>query len=116
MLTAVVAHEEAVSLWALFGMYREGARPSHPSKQHQQQGVVSSLNYSPGPMDTDMQASLRSSSTVDKEIQAAMTAKFTKGELVDVDASAAQCAKLIQSRKFVAGAHVDYYDCVGGDA
>ena len=107
--------------------------------------MLSTLNYAPGPMDTDMQGQLRSSDTVDGSIKEYMTGlkervcdahlsfpancakhgarthsrAYTcvcqQGELVDPSDSAAKCVRVVMDGLFKSGTHVDFYDKVPGD-
>jgi len=91
MLHAVIAAEES-------------AHPTH---------AVTTLNYSPGPMDTAMQAELRTSDGLAPSLRTLFRGLKDDGKLVDVHASAAACAALVAANSFTPGAHVDYYDVAG---
>jgi sepiapterin reductase len=72
--------------------------------------AVKSLNYAPGPMDTDMQGELASSATLLAESRAYFASLKAEGKLVMPDDSAAKCARLLAADTFVSGSHVDFYD------
>lgn len=72
--------------------------------------AVKTLNYAPGPMDTDMQGELASSATLLAESRAYFASLKAEGKLVVPDDSAAKCARLLASDAFVSGSHVDFYD------
>mmetsp|Transcript_18334 Transcript_18334/g.25693 ORF Transcript_18334/g.25693 Transcript_18334/m.25693 type:complete len:264 (+) Transcript_18334:41-832(+) len=71
--------------------------------------TIKSLNYAPGPCDTDMQKDVRElcghQST--RETFAQMKAK---GTLVDPSESSLVLVKLLKSNEFQSGAHIDYFD------
>ena len=71
---------------------------------------VYTLNYAPGPLDTDMQAELRSSSTLDSESREWFIKMKEDGKLVDCAASAEKCVRLALSESSPSGSHVDYFD------
>jgi len=71
---------------------------------------IKTLNYAPGPMDTDMQAELFNSTTMDPEMQVIFKGLKTNNVYVPLVASAAKCARLIAENKYSSGSHIDYYD------
>lgn len=68
------------------------------------------LNYAPGPLDTDMQTELRESDTIHQPTKEWSVDAFKEGKLVTPEASAAKCIKILQENRFESGAHIDYYD------
>ncbi|GLE04099.1 hypothetical protein PINS_up013010 [Pythium insidiosum] len=68
------------------------------------------LSYSPGPMDTDMQSTLRESSRVHPEYVAMFNKLKADGTLLAPEASSRRGVRLVLSDSFESGAHVDYYD------
>jgi len=68
--------------------------------------ALRTLNYAPGPLDTDMQAAVRASASVGAEFRRMKE----RGQLVDPFASAEVLVRLILCEKFESGQHVDYYD------
>ena len=68
------------------------------------------LNYAPGPLDTDMQAELRASESLHPATREWSLEAFKEGKLVTPEASAAKCLRVLVEDKFESGAHVDYYD------
>eukprot|EP01118_Nematostelium_gracile_P008839 TRINITY_DN2945_c0_g1_i1.p1 TRINITY_DN2945_c0_g1~~TRINITY_DN2945_c0_g1_i1.p1 ORF type:complete len:255 (+),score=77.27 TRINITY_DN2945_c0_g1_i1:41-805(+) len=69
---------------------------------------IKTLNYAPGPMDTDMQRQMREESS-HQDTREFWTDMHKQGKLVNPNDSAAKMAKII-SGDFVSGSHVDYYD------
>ncbi|CEG41276.1 sepiapterin reductase [Plasmopara halstedii] len=71
---------------------------------------VQVLQYSPGPMDTEMQRTIRESPNVDTELQTKFREMKANGELVPTAQSSLRCVKLAINGNFESGAHVDYCD------
>lgn len=67
------------------------------------------LNYSPGPLDTAMQAEARSL-TADPDIRKSYSTMFSEGQLLTCEASCAKLLKLLLEDKYTSGDHVDVYD------
>lgn len=84
------------------------------AKEHEAAGADraahKTLNYAPGPLDTDMQAELRASETLHPATREWSLEAFQEGKLVTPQASAAKCICLLTEGRFASGAHVDYYD------
>eukprot|EP01116_Phalansterium_solitarium_P002309 TRINITY_DN1224_c0_g1_i3.p1 TRINITY_DN1224_c0_g1~~TRINITY_DN1224_c0_g1_i3.p1 ORF type:complete len:264 (-),score=97.14 TRINITY_DN1224_c0_g1_i3:177-968(-) len=70
---------------------------------------LTTLNYAPGPMDTDMQRDIRDHSQ-HAPTREAYTRMKDQGQLVDPAASAAKLVKLLVDDSFASGSHVDYFD------
>ncbi|KAL3667791.1 hypothetical protein V7S43_007342 [Phytophthora oleae] len=73
-------------------------------------GKVRVLQYSPGPMDTDMQKTIRESPRVDPELRKQFADMKAQGTLIPPAQSSKRGVKLAISGKYETGAHVDYYD------
>ncbi|RLN71308.1 hypothetical protein BBJ28_00007317 [Nothophytophthora sp. Chile5] len=73
-------------------------------------GKVRVLSYSPGPMDTDMQQTIRESPRVDSELRQQYADMKTQGTLIPPAQSSRRGVKLAVSGDFETGDHVDYYD------
>lgn len=71
--------------------------------------IIKTLNYAPGPLDTDMQAEIRSSSPNDEQREFYTELK-EKGNLLTPLQSAKKMVKLLEENNFENGAHIDYYD------
>jgi sepiapterin reductase len=70
---------------------------------------VKTLNYAPGPLDTDMQTIIRA--TDDHVPQRdAFRKMHDEGTLIKPDVSAGKLIALLVSRTFQSGSHVDFYD------
>ena len=74
--------------------------------------VVKTLNYAPGPMDTDMQQEIRESRDVPADVRDQFVQMHADNMLVDPAESARRCVHLIapDGPGFDSGSHVDYYD------
>ena len=75
---------------------------------------INILNYAPGPLDTDMQAEIRESETINRETREYFRGLKDSNTLVQVNDSAAKMVKIILSKSYVSGCHIDYYDEVPG--
>lgn len=73
-------------------------------------GKVRVLSYSPGPMDTDMQKTIRESPQVDPELRKQFKDMKTQGTLIPPAQSSRRGVALAISGDYENGAHVDYYD------
>lgn len=67
------------------------------------------LNYSPGPLDTDMQLEARSKSG-DALLRKSFHEMFTQGQLISCEESCSKLMKLLMENSYTSGAHVDFYD------
>lgn len=68
---------------------------------------IRTLNYAPGPLETDMAGELRAAPNLDASIQP----HYAK-QLIDPIDSAAVLARLVKQARFKNGEHIDYYDVV----
>lgn len=68
------------------------------------------LNYAPGPLDTDMQRELRESEALHPPTREWSLEAFKDGKLVTPEASAAKCVRILGEDRFESGAHLDFYD------
>jgi sepiapterin reductase len=71
---------------------------------------LKTLNYAPGPLDTDMNAEIRGCGTVDAGTRAFFEEMKATNTYVDTEASAAKCARIVAADKYATGAHIDFYD------
>lgn len=67
------------------------------------------LSFSPGPLDTDMQALARSR-TADPGLRKSFSDMFAQGQLLTCEASCAKLMKLLLEDKYSSGAHIDVFD------
>ncbi|KAF1326862.1 Sepiapterin reductase, partial [Globisporangium splendens] len=100
---------------ATFGLYCLGkaAREMHHKVVAKEQAPcphVRVLQYSPGPMDGDMQQTIRESSGVDPAYVEKYGDMKANGKLIPLATSSKVGVKLMLSGEFESGAHVDYYD------
>ncbi|TMW61478.1 hypothetical protein Poli38472_012669 [Pythium oligandrum] len=68
------------------------------------------LNYAPGPMDTEMQQTLRESTTVRRDFVEMFAKMKAEGTLIPPATSSGLGVRLIVKNEFESGAHIDYYD------
>ncbi|KAG2516526.1 hypothetical protein JM18_007542 [Phytophthora kernoviae] len=73
-------------------------------------GKVRVLSYSPGPMDTDMQKTIRDSPLVSPDLRKQFADMKAQGTLIPPAVSSLRGVKLALSGEYENGAHVDYYD------
>ncbi|OQR84979.1 sepiapterin reductase [Achlya hypogyna] len=89
----------------------KAARDMHHRVIAVEQGsTVKTLNYAPGPMDTDMQLALRESNRTDATLKSMFQQLKTSNTYVDTLVSATLCVQHIFGPTFVSGSHIDYYD------
>jgi sepiapterin reductase len=72
--------------------------------------TVKTLNYAPGPLDTDMQTELRESKSIHPPTREWSMEAFKEGKLVRPEDSASKCIDILTEDTWESGAHVDYYD------
>jgi sepiapterin reductase len=70
---------------------------------------ISTLNYAPGPVDTDMYAE-GLSNTGDTETLAAFNNVKTSGNLLTCIQTITKLVRILGEKKYTKGEHVDYYD------
>ncbi|KAI8854981.1 hypothetical protein BC829DRAFT_359451 [Chytridium lagenaria] len=70
---------------------------------------VRTLNYAPGPLNTDMQKNIRDEMP-DVPLRSLYVTMHEEGKLVDPNDSARVLVELLDSGNFENGAHIDYYD------
>ncbi|KAI9106144.1 hypothetical protein DFS34DRAFT_48555 [Phlyctochytrium arcticum] len=70
---------------------------------------IRTLNYAPGPLDTDMQDRIRKEMP-DVPLREVYTSMHTEGKLVQPADSARVLIRMMEQNEFQNGAHVDYYD------
>ncbi|OQS05031.1 sepiapterin reductase [Thraustotheca clavata] len=76
----------------------------------EQGNIVKTLNYAPGPMDTNMQLELRESKHTNEKLKNMFNQLKANNTYVDTLTSATLCIKHVYGTNFVSGSHVDYYD------
>ncbi|KAK7083029.1 hypothetical protein SK128_009240 [Halocaridina rubra] len=70
---------------------------------------ITVLNYAPGPLDNDMQATARTA-TGDEELRSAFISMKEEGKLLTMEDSVKKFLQIWDQRKFKSGDHVDYFD------
>ncbi|KAF9103989.1 hypothetical protein BGX27_010298 [Mortierella sp. AM989] len=70
---------------------------------------VKTLNYSPGPLDNDMQADVRRT-IGDKEQVGIYDGMHKDGALVKMDDSSRKLVLMLKKDEFASGGHIDFYD------
>ena len=71
----------------------------------EENGKVKTLNYAPGPLETEMVEELRAAEHLDPTLKPNFHTKQ-----LDPEASARKLIRLLLGDKFESGAHIDYYD------
>ncbi|XP_069111569.1 sepiapterin reductase-like [Argopecten irradians] len=71
------------------------------------------LNYAPGPCETDMQRACRED-TLDRTTRDMFQAMHTEGNTLDCDTSINKLVELLQQDQYDSGAHIDFFDDIGG--
>ncbi|KYQ94257.1 hypothetical protein DLAC_04554 [Tieghemostelium lacteum] len=77
--------------------------------EYKSNSKIKSLNYAPGPMDTDMQKQIREH-TADESTRNYFIELKNSGKLVNANASASKLSNLLYENTFTSGAHIDYFD------
>ena len=100
----------AIADFPTFGIYSAGkaARDKYHTliaKEEEQGSKLKTLNYAPGPLETDMVEEIRSSDKLDANLKPNYQKK-----LLDTEDSAKKLIRLLDSNTFDSGAHIDYYD------
>jgi sepiapterin reductase len=101
----------AIQVFPTMGIYAAGkaarnhyhatlAKELHGSKKN-----IRTLNYAPGPLETDMVNELRSAEDLDTDLKS----NFLQ-QLVNPDDSARELALKVLERGYESGEHIDYYD------
>jgi sepiapterin reductase len=72
------------------------------------------LNYAPGPLEGDMQQTIREHPLVDASIRAGCRSLLDRGQLVPPHVSALKCIRLAIEEAVPSGDHVDFYDQIDG--
>nr|XP_046173650.1 sepiapterin reductase-like [Oncorhynchus gorbuscha] len=67
------------------------------------------LNYSPGPLDTDMQVEARDC-TADPGVRKSFSVMLSQGQLLTCEDSCAKLMKVLLKDEYPSGAHLDFYD------
>jgi sepiapterin reductase len=104
----------AIEPFSTHGLYctSKAAREMHLRVISKEQPAtkVRVLSYSPGPMDTDMQKTIRESPRVDRALGDMYATMHAEGRLIPPAVSSRLGVQLTLSDAFENGAHVDYYD------
>jgi sepiapterin reductase len=72
--------------------------------------TIKSLNYAPGPLDTEMQKEIREIMP-ECELRNAFIKMKAEESLIQPDASALKLMNILRVNEFTNGAHIDFYDC-----
>eukprot|EP00729_Bicosta_minor_P015377 gene15377-9455_t len=101
----------AVQAFPGWGLYApaKAARDMLHQVVSKEDPTVRTLNYAPGPLDTDMQKEVRDT-LYDEESRTIYKGMHAEGKLVSPDTSADKLAALITKDAYDNGAHVDFYD------
>ena len=75
-------------------------------------GYIKTLNYAPGPMDTEMQREIRESPSVPLETREYFSMLKETNQLVDIDKSSCKLVRILLKNVFTSGSHIDFFDVV----
>lgn len=111
-----LAAVESFPSWGFYCSAKAGREMFHKTlaQEYTDDRSVMVLNYAPGPLDTDMQAEVRSCDTIDPKIHEFYVTMFQDGKLVDPIDSAKKLLRLLVSEKYSSGQHVDWFDVIPG--
>jgi len=108
--TSSLCAVKAFTAWSIY-CAGKAARDMIQSCIAQEEDVkyVKTLNYAPGPCDTDMQKSVRENAghAPTREVYANM---HKEGKLIDTHVSVQKLMRLLVENTFESGAHLDYFD------
>jgi len=99
---------KAFAGWGMYAMAKAGRDMFH-AVVAEESWTTKSLNFAPGPLDTDMQKDVRDT-ICDEGQKKAYTDMHTESKLVSPDDSASKLVQLLVKNNFESGTHVDYYD------
>ena len=71
---------------------------------------IKTLNYAPGPLDTDMQKHIREEPRSDLATRQFFIDMKAEGKLIDPEVSADKLYTVLDLNTYGSGSHVDYYD------
>lgn len=71
--------------------------------------TIKSLNYSPGPVNTDMQKEIRTTAPV-AEQRDFYASLFESGKLVTPEDTSAKLVSILEKNEYTSGSHIDFYD------
>jgi hypothetical protein len=113
MLHRVIAEEGALAAPPAAPAAAEGAAAAAPALPADTPPAIETLNWAPGPMETDMVTPLVQGVEV-PGVHKSTTDFFAKakaeGSLVDIEASAAKCARIVLGGAFKSGDHLDFFE------
>ena len=85
------------------------ANQQYGSNQRQKL-IFKTLNYAPGPCDTEMTDILSDSSVLDENLHKFFVTSKRESTLVRVEDTAKKLIRIMKSDEFESGAHIDYFD------
>ncbi len=71
---------------------------------------IKTLNYAPGPLDTDMQKHIREEPRSDLATRQIFITMKEEGQLIDPEVSADKLYTVLEGNTYASGSHVDFYD------
>jgi sepiapterin reductase len=99
----------AIADFPTFGIYSAGkaAREKYYTllAKEEELDMLKTLNYAPGPLETDMVTDIRSASALDADLKPNF-----QTQLLDPEDSAKKLMRLLLINDFENGAHIEYYD------
>ncbi|XP_042564066.1 LOW QUALITY PROTEIN: sepiapterin reductase b [Clupea harengus] len=102
-------HTQAFPSWVLYCTGKAARNMMFRVLRAEEEPDVKVLNYSPGPLDTDMQTQARCSSG-DLELRDSLCSMFLQGQLLSCGESSAKLMRLLLEDDYPSGAQVDYYE------
>ena len=102
---------QAFPSWAIYCAGKAARDMYHRTLAEELRGThVKTLNFAPGPLDTDMQKQIREAPEVDEPTRRVFLDLKEQGKLVTPEASAEKLVKLVSENSYESGSHLDYYD------
>ncbi len=82
----------------------------HYGSNDKQKQIFKTLNYAPGPCDTEMTDILADSSALDENLHKYFVTSKREKSLVRVEDTAKKLVQIMKSDEFESGMHIDYFD------
>ena len=107
LVTSILA-TNPVSGFGLYGTYK-AARDSYGRVLAVENPSIRVLSYSPGPLDTEMLQSVRSSH-YSEDVRKSIQSSYEKNEVLQPSTSVKKLVEILEKNSFESGKVVDYYD------
>jgi sepiapterin reductase len=112
------------SLWAVepaasFGWYSSTKSAVEmfmevAAEENRQNPFLRFLNYAPGPLEGEMQRTIREDPKVDPSIRSSCQSLLDRGQLVPPEVSALKCIRIAIEEAHRSGDHLDFYEQIEG--